>query len=344
MAQRNQQPNRAYTKVPIAHRQGARFDDPILVTGGCGFIGTNLVDRLVSLGAAVCVFDNLSRGARPLISDCGAVQVIKGDIRDRTAMLDALQGVRSVVHLAAYGSVVESVADPVENFTNNVVGTFNVLDCARMAGVEKLVFASTGGALIGNAEPPVDESSLAKPISPYGAGKLCGEAYCHAFGQAYGMQTVALRFANVYGPYSAYKKGAITAFIKALMTGQPIKIYGDGEASRDFLYVDDLCAGIESALLTDLPAGAVFHIASGAETRIVDLARLIAHIGGQPGHPIEFRPKRAGEVERNFARYDAARATLGFEPQWSLERGLAATWDWFAAQGEAAFAENSGDS
>jgi UDP-glucose 4-epimerase len=279
------------------------------------------------------VYDNLSHGQSTLICDRGACQVIQGDIRDRAAISNALRDVRSVIHLAAFGSVVDSVTDPVSNFDNNVLGTFNVLDCSRLAGVEKLVFASTGGALIGDADPPVDEKSLPKPISPYGASKLCGEGYCHAFGQAYGIKTVALRFANVYGPYSAHKKGAITAFIKAVLTGHPIQIFGDGNATRDFLYVEDLCMGLERALIVDAVPGSVFHIASGVETRIVDLARMIARQAGRPQHPIEFQPKRAGEVERNFARGEAARAAIGFEAEWSLETGLAATLDWFTANG-----------
>ena len=315
-----------------------------LVTGGCGFIGANLVRRLAKAGGQVLVFDNFSRGAPALISDSGVDRVIQGDIRDRAAILNALRDTWSVIHLAAFGSVVDSVADPAPNFDNNVLGTFNILDCARLAGIEKLVFASTGGALIGNAAPPVDENSIPRPISPYGASKLCGEGYCHAFGQAYGIQTVALRFANVYGPYSAHKTGAVTAFIKAVLTGHPIQIFGDGKATRDFLYVEDLCAGIERALVANVAPGSVFHMASGVETGIADLARMIARIAGRPGHPIEFGRKRIGEVERNFARGDAARTAFGFEPEWSLERGLAATLDWFIAKGDSAFLEPSSDS
>ena len=302
---------------------------PVLVTGGCGFIGSNLVRRLVKARGEVRVFDNLSRGSLRLISDVADVRIVRGDIRNPGALKDAMAGVRTVIHLAAAGSVVDSVMDPAENFENNVVGTFNVLNCARLAGVEKIVFASTGGALIGNAAPPVDENSVPRPISPYGASKLCGEGYCHSFGQAYGIQTVALRFANVYGPYSAHKKGAITAFIRGVLTGRPIQIFGDGKATRDFLYVEDLCAGIERALMTQLAPGSVFHLASGVETQIGELARMVAMLAGRPEHPIVFVHKRVGEVERNFARADAARKALGFQPAWNLETGLMATIEWF---------------
>ena len=239
-----------------------------------------------------------------------------------------------VVHLAAYGSVVESIADPERNFEVNVQGTLNVLRAAVGAGVRRFIFASTGGALIGDATPPVSEQSLPKPISPYGASKLCGEAYCHAFAKSYGLETVCLRFGNVYGPHSAHKKGAVTVFIKALMTGEPIVIYGDGSASRDYVHVEDLCSGIAAALDAPLAGGDVFHLASGRETSVLELARILRDVAGKPDHPIEFRPARAGEVARNFANYDKARERLDFQPKWKLADGLAATWEWFQQQDE----------
>lgn len=315
----------------------------ILVTGGCGFIGTNLVRLLLASGEDVTVYDNLSRGRREWLDDCGP-NIVQGDILDVAGLEKSLAGIDAVVHLAAYGSVIESVTDPAPNFDNNVVGTFNVFSAASRAGVKKVVFASTGGALIGNAEPPVSEESLPRPISPYGASKLCGEAYCHAFGHAYDIDTVALRFANVFGPQSAHKKGAVTAFIKAVMTGEPMIIFGDGMASRDFLYTDDLCRGIQMGLGASLPGSSVFHLASGEETRIIDLARGIARVAGHPDHPIEHRDKRRGEVERNFATYELARKTLGFQPQLSFDEGLAATWQWFQENRDAALAETTSDS
>lgn len=315
----------------------------VMVTGGCGFIGSNLVPLLARAGARVRVYDNLSRGRSEWIEGSGA-EVVRGDVLDRAALASAMAGVEAVVHLAAYGSVVESVAEPAANFENNVVGTFNVLDCARAAGVKKVVFASTGGALIGNATPPVSEQSLPKPISPYGASKLCGESYCNAFGEAYGMQTVALRFANVYGPISAHKKGAVTVFIKALMTNTPITIYGDGSASRDFLHVEDLSKGIALGLGTDLPPATVMHLAGGNEITIRELARTITKVAGRPNHEIVYLPARAGEVDRNFARYDLAHKLIGFEPSRSFETGMRQTWEWFVAQGDAALKERTSDS
>jgi UDP-glucose 4-epimerase len=308
------------------------MSERILVTGGCGFVGANLVPQLLAEGKWVRVLDDLRTG-RAQYLDPYDVEFVKGDVCDPAVVADAMTDVDAVVHLAAAGSVVDSVSDPAANFTANALGTFTVLNAVRAAGIERLVFSSTGGALIGDTTPPVNERSLPKPISPYGASKLAAEAYCHAFAKSYGIRTVSTRFANVYGPYSGHKKGAITVFFKALHRGEPIIIYGDGNASRDFMYVDDICAGIRLGLTTDVPGGTVVHLATGVETSVVQLARACREVVGRPDHPIEFRARRAGEVERNFATYDLAHRLLGFEPSVSLEEGLARTWKWYLDNG-----------
>jgi UDP-glucose 4-epimerase len=276
----------------------------------------------------VRALDNFSRGSRHYL-DGVDVEIVEADIRDENAVASALHDVDTIVHMAAFGSVVESVADPVENFDVNVRGTLVVLKAAAAAGVQKVVFASTGGAIMGNATPPVDESTLPWPISPYGASKLCGEAYCHAFAGSFGLQAVALRFANVYGPKSDHKKGVITNFVRQGLRGEPIVIYGDGSASRDFLYVDDLCEGIRTAMEAPL-ADEVIHLASGRETTIADLARLVLELTGTPDLPIRFEDRRPGEVERTFARPDYATQTLGFTAAHDLPDGLRKTVEWFA--------------
>lgn len=315
----------------------------ILVTGGAGFIGANLVPYLLERDFSVSVYDNLSRGRREFL-DGYDVEFMEGDILDLESLEKAFRGRDGVIHLAAYGSVIESIEDPLMNFEINARGVVNVLTAARDCGVGQVLFASTGGALIGDAEPPVDESSLPKPISPYGAGKLVGEGYMHAFAKSYGMRTTALRFANVYGPVSAHKKGALTVFIKAIMSNRPITIYGDGSASRDFLFVSDLCAGIERALSSELTPGCVFHLASGRETSIKELALRLCAVAGCPDFAIEYEPARRGEVLRNFADFSLARKQLGFEPKVSLDEGLAATWEWFQARGARVLGLRSMDS
>jgi UDP-glucose 4-epimerase len=280
----------------------------------------------------VRALDNFSRGSRDYLQGADA-EIVEGDIRDPDAVERAMEGVDTVVHLAAFGSVVESVEDPTENFDVNVRGTLVVLRAAAAAGVEKLVFASTGGAIMGNTPPPVDETTLPWPISPYGASKLCGEAYCHAFAGSFGLPVVALRFANVYGPMSDHKKGVITNFIKQSLRGEPIVIYGDGTASRDFLYADDLCDGITAAVDADL-RDEVLHLASGEETTINDLARLILELTDAADTPIRYEERRRGEIERTFARPGRAAELLGFEPAHSLAEGLEKTVRWFAERRE----------
>ena len=303
-----------------------------LVTGGCGFIGANLVPMLLARGTEVRVLDNLAAGGPERLP--GDVEVLEGDVRDADAVGRAATGVDAVIHLAAAGNVADSVADPLANFEVNARGTLNVLRAAEQAGVERFVFASTGGALIGDADPPVDESSVPRPISPYGASKLAGEGYCHAFRGSYGLGTVALRFANVYGPRSEHKKGAVTVFIKRALHGQPLTIYGDGAATRDFIYVDDLCAGIATAALDARDVGGVVHLASERETSIAELAQVVLDAAGAV-LPIEHLPPRRGEVERNFAIARHAAEVLGFRAAVDLEEGIARTVDWFRATRQA---------
>lgn len=306
----------------------------ILVTGGCGFVGSNLVKMLADEGHAITIFDNFRTGSPDFLDDKKKYKLIVGDICNSSAINFAAQGMDAVIHLAASGSVVDSVASPENNFQTNVRGTFCVLDACRLAGVGKVIFSSTGGALIGNAAPPVSEQSVPRPISPYGASKLSGEGYCCAFSHAYGMSITALRFANVVGPVSWHKKGAVTAFCKAIMENKPITIYGDGTSTRDYLFVEDLCRGIIAALRSPALGFHVYHLASGRETSILELAKLIRKVAGEPEHPIVFAEKRAGEVERNFADFSLAEAELGFSPRVSLEEAVDRTWSWLQQYGK----------
>ena len=314
----------------------------ILITGGRGFIGCNLAKRL-SKTYRLRILDSLERSS-PTGWEAADHDFVQASILDPAAMAGAAAKIDAIVHLAAYGSVVESVVDPVTNFNTNVVGTFNVLNAAVDANVRRVVFASTGGALIGNANPPVHEGSLPKPISPYGASKLCGEAYSHAFAESRGLEAVCLRFGNVYGPHSAHKKGAVTTFIKALMNDEPMVIHGDGSASRDYIHVDDLCTGIAAALAAPLRGGEVFHLASGRATTVLQLAEMLRNVAGKPNHPIVFMPARRGEVSRNFANYDLARQTLGFKPVHDVDSGMAATWQWFVDHQDVVLSAKTSDS
>ncbi len=298
----------------------------VLLTGGAGLVGSNLLPMLECHD--VKLYDDFSSGNIEYVDGCD-FELVTGSILDRSKLQNACKGIDAVIHLAAKGSVVESVVDPLTNFKVNVEGTLEVIEAAKNAGVEKLLFSSTGGALMGNVPPPVNELSLPRPISPYGASKLCGEAYLSAYAGAYGMTTISLRFANVYGPKSTHKKGIITNYIKALIEGRPLTVYGDGTSTRDYLYVSDLCHGIVGALEGDLTGAEVMHLATGVETNVLKLAETLKTLTGRQDVEIEYSPPRGGEVENNSADFTKARELIGFNPSTTVEAGLQRTYEWF---------------
>ena len=301
-----------------------------LVTGGCGFIGVNLVSRLAGLGARVRILDNLSLGKREDVAPLGS-DLRVGDIRDMAALKDACQGMDVVVHLAAHTRVVESICHPELNFEINAIGTMNVLRACRDAGVKKVIFASTGGAILGEQVPPVHEGMVPRPVSPYGASKLVGEAYCSAFCGSFGLNTVALRFSNVYGPFSYHKGSVVAQFFRNLMQEEPLVIYGDGQQTRDFLYVDDLVDAVLLADKSETP-GEVFQIASGRETSLKDLLAAMKRVLPSVKFDVRYEPARAGEILRNYASIEKARRLLGYNPSKKLDDGLGDTWSWFVSQ------------
>ncbi len=301
-----------------------------LVTGGCGFIGVNLVSRLAGRGARVRILDNLSLGKREDVAPLG-IDLRVGDIRDMAALKDACQGMDVVVHLAAHTRVVESISHPELNFEINAIGTMNVLRACHDAGVKKVIFASTGGAILGEQVPPVHEGMVPRPVSPYGASKLVGEAYCSAFCGSFGLNTVALRFSNVYGPFSYHKGSVVAQFFRNLMQEEPLVIYGDGQQTRDFLYVDDLVDAVLLADKSETP-GEVFQIASGRETSLKDLLAAMKRVLPSVKFDVRYEPARAGEILRNYASIEKARRLLGYNPSKKLDDGLRDTWSWFVSQ------------
>ena len=300
----------------------------VLVTGGCGFIGANLVRFLRERTAwRVRVIDNMQTGDPGHVSQ-ELADVVEGNVAHPQALEPALEGIDAVIHLASTTGVVPSVEDPAWDFEGNPLPTFRLLDACRRRGIDRVVFASSG-ATLGEAPPPVNEEVLPRPLSPYGAGKLAGEAYCQAFAASHGMQTAALRFSNVYGPFSLRKKGnAIPNFIRRSLSNEPMVIYGDGMQTRDFIYVEDLCDCIQRAATADGIGGEVFQVAIGAETSILDLAELVKKVTGAESE-ISFEPKRAGEIYKSWADISKARRVLGFDPQIDLEEGITRTVDWY---------------
>ncbi|HET6770332.1 MAG TPA: NAD-dependent epimerase/dehydratase family protein [Actinomycetota bacterium] len=302
----------------------------VLVTGGCGFIGANLVRFLRERTPwRVRVIDNLQTGDPAHVPE-DLAEVVEGNVADPKALEPALEGIDAVIHLASTTGVVPSVEDPAWDFEGNAVPTFRLLDACRRRGIDRVVFASSG-ATLGEAPPPVNEEVLPRPLSPYGAGKLAGEAYCQAFAASHGMHTAALRFSNVYGPFSLRKKGnAVPNFIRRCLSTEPMVVYGDGMQTRDFIYVEDLCDCIHRAATAEGIGGEVFQVAMGAETSILDLAELVRKVTGAESE-ILFEPKRAGEIYKSWADISKARRILGFDPQIDLEEGITRTVDWYRA-------------
>jgi UDP-glucose 4-epimerase len=303
--------------------------DQVLITGGCGFIGSNLVVRLLEEGYQIKVLDNLSVGKRDNIpSD---IDLIVGDVRDEDVVPEAVAGMNAVVHLAAHTNVVESIEQPQLDFDINVRGTFNLLQRCVESNVGKFVFASSN-AVVGEQSSSITESVAPAPLSPYGASKLSSEALCSAFWGSYGLQTIALRFANVYGPRSNHKESVVAKFLKSALNNQTITIYGDGSQTRDLVYVDDICQAILLAIEADSVTG-VFQIGTGIETRIIDLAKQIKQSVNSDSD-IVFEQPRKGDIVRDYSCIEKAKRILGFEPETDLNTGLAKAYDWFKNRNE----------
>jgi UDP-glucose 4-epimerase len=303
----------------------------ILVTGGCGFIGANLIAKMVDGGAAeqIVVLDNETMGT-PLDLPEGPISYVRGDIRDTDVVIKSARGCDTIIHLAAHTRVVESIEDPLNNFDVNVRGTLSVLLAAREVGVGHVILASTGGAILGEVEPPVHEGMVPSPSAPYGASKLATEGYGSAFSGSYGMSVTALRFSNVYGPLSYRKGSAVAHFFRSVLDKRPIEVFGDGTQTRDFVFVSDLCQGILQAAEAKLPG--VFQLGSGKPTNLLTLIQEMRDIVGAGNWPgVEFRPWRSGELRHTYCDVSKASRSFGYAPKTELRDGLRATWDWFKA-------------
>ena len=305
-----------------------KYVDRILITGGAGFIGRNLVSKMANAGDyEIVVFDNESSGDRRAV-DLEGVTFIHGDIRNRDELRSSLYGISAIINLAADTRVMDSIKDPELNFDVNVAGTFNLLVEARGAGIKTVINASTGGAIIGDAPPPVHEEMPAMPLSPYGASKLANEGYMSAFAGAYGMRMVSLRFSNVYGSGSFHKGSVVAHFFKRILNGEFLEVFGDGSQQRDFLYIDDLTNGAIAALNSE--ANGIFQLGSGQPTSINDLIDEIRTVVGPDfSFEVKYNDARAGEVHRSWCKIDKANRELGFTPCTPLRNGLAKTWSWF---------------
>ncbi|MET0523876.1 MAG: NAD-dependent epimerase/dehydratase family protein [Nocardioides sp.] len=298
----------------------------VLITGGAGFVGRHLADHLLTRGdVEVTVIDNESLGDRKHL-DLDRVRFIQGDLRNRDDLRGALEGQDAVVHLAADPRVMDSIENPVHNFENNVVGTFNLLELCRELGVNRVVAASTGGAILGDVEPPVHERMAPQPTSPYGASKLMLEGYLSAYSSSFGVSGCALRFSNIYGSRSFHKGSVVAHFYKQILAGDPLIVYGDGSQTRDFLFAGDLVEAIRTAVDSD--AEGAFQLGSGVGTTV---NQLIDHMRDATGLDLEvvYQDFRDGEIKDTWCDITKAREGFGFAPTTPLADGLKQTWDWF---------------
>jgi UDP-glucose 4-epimerase len=303
-----------------------------LITGGAGFIGSNIARKLVGLGEEVVILDDFSTGKRENLDDIkDCVKVIEGDICDIGIVRQATAGADYVLHHAAVVSVVRSVEDPLRSNAVNIDGTLNCLQVAREAGVRRFVYAASSSAYGDSAELPKREDMAANPLSPYGVAKLVGEMYCKVYYDIYGLETVSLRYFNIFGPYQdphSQYAAVIPIFITSLLKGERPVIYGDGEQSRDFTFIDNAVEANLGALKSDKAPGSVVNVACGAR---FTLNEILERLWDLTGSKIEaaYTDPRPGDIKHSLGDITAARDLLGYDPKITFEEGLRRTVEWF---------------
>lgn len=303
-----------------------------LVTGGAGFIGSHLVASLVEQGAGVRVLDNFSTGKRENLAPIlGKIDLVEGDITDPRICAHACAGVRFVLHQAALPSVPKSIADPVSSHRTNVDGTFNMLVAARDAGVRRFVFAASSSAYGESPTLPKTESMPTQPLSPYAVQKLAGENYCRVFAEVYGLETLSMRYFNVFGPRqdpASQYAAAIPAFVTAIIGDRPPTVYGDGEQTRDFTYIENVIKANLAAVEATKTHGEVLNIACGEPVTVNAIIREINTILGKDVRP-EYVAQRPGDIKHSWADISLAAEKIGFAPAIPLAEGLRRTIVWY---------------
>jgi UDP-N-acetylglucosamine/UDP-N-acetylgalactosamine 4-epimerase len=304
-----------------------------LVTGGAGFIGSNTVEELLKQGNKVRILDNFITGKSKNISDfCQDIEIIEGDIRSLETVKRALEDVDYVIHLAALGSVPRSVKDPLSTNEVNVTGTLNVLTASREMGVKRLVYSSSSSVYGDTPTIPKVENMQTQPKSPYAVSKLAGENYCKVFNDIYGLETVTLRYFNIYGirqdPFSQYS-AVIPKFISTIIEGHAPIIFGDGEQSRDFTFIDDCVQANIKAFFSKAAPGNVFNISFGKKVTINQLFLKILKIMNKDEIEPNYKAPRSGDVRHSLAEISRAKKILEFNPCYDLESGLTKTIEYY---------------
>jgi len=300
----------------------------ILITGGAGFIGSNVVDALVEKGHKAVVVDDLSTGKKENLNP--NAQFFNIDLRDKDALEEVFQNIRPEViyHIAAQIDVRKSVADPAFDASVNIIGSINLFELAVKYNVRRIIFSSTGGALYGEPKNlPADENTLVAPLAPYGVSKYCTEQYLNYFKRMYGIEKVILRYANIYGPRQdpLGEAGVIAIFTGRILNGEEPIIYGDGNQTRDYVYVEDI---VRTNLLAMDGKQGIYNIGTSIETSVNELAKMFSTILNKDIKPV-YEPPRKGEVQRIALDGTKANKELGFRPQFSLEEGLRKTIKWY---------------
>ncbi|HEY0460509.1 MAG TPA: SDR family oxidoreductase [Pyrinomonadaceae bacterium] len=305
----------------------------VLVTGGAGFIGSNLADELIRQGAKVSIIDNLVTGFRENLEEiAGNFEFIEGDLNDDDALRKAVEGVEIVFHQAALPSVPRSVENPVETHQACVNGTFNLLLKAKDAGVRRVIYAASSSAYGDQPTLPKVETMRPEPLSPYAGAKLMGEYYCQVFSRVYGLESIALRYFNVFGPRqnpSSQYSGVISRFVDALLGEKTPVIYGDGETSRDFTYIANVVDANIKAAQTTRGIGEVMNCANGERISLNELLNVLKNITGKPDVQAVYESERKGDVKHSQADNCLAVENLGYEKLVGLEEGLRKTIDWW---------------
>ena len=308
----------------------------VLVTGGAGFVGSHIAAALIESGARVRIIDNLSTGYRRNIEEIGSnIDFVEGSVADENALRRALEDVEVVFHEAAIPSVPRSVERPVETHEASTNATFSLLMAARDRKVRRLVYAASSSAYGDQPELPKREDMRPAPLSPYAVAKLVGEYYCQVFSHVYGLETVSLRYFNVFGPRQdpgSQYSGVISRFMSALLKGEQAVIYGDGEQSRDFTYVSNVVKANLLAAESTKAVGSVINIANGERVTLNQLFEIMKETTGKTDARPQYLPTRAGDVRDSLADLTLARTLLGYEPHVGLKEGLEKTLDWWRKQ------------
>jgi nucleoside-diphosphate-sugar epimerase len=303
-----------------------------LVTGGAGFIGSHLAAGLAASGARVRILDDLSTGHRENIEEIGGdIDFVLGSVENETDLRRALENVELVFHEAAIPSVPRSVENPRQTHIACVDATFSLLDAARQMGVRRVVYAGSSSAYGDQEVLPKQEAMLPEPLSPYAVAKLVGEYYGQVFTRVYGLETITLRYFNVFGPRqdpSSQYSGVISRFISALLKNEQPVIYGDGEQSRDFTYIDNVVSANLKAAETSKGIGQIINVANGERITLNELLQVLISLFGRSSTTVDYRPARAGDVKHSLADITRAREFLGYEPLVDLRTGLEKTISW----------------